>query len=62
MKQLKYYKNDELTEVVYDGIDLSKKYHLLVKVNAVDTLIKDDVQLIDFNVSNYNSLSFYHNQ
>ena len=57
-RQLIYYKNDKLSDVEFNNIEISKEYHLAIKVHTMDALAKDNVELIDFDIKGYKSLSF----
>ena len=55
-KKLKFYKNDEETDFEIDNIDLSENYHLMVAFGLKDP--ENSVEIMDFGVINYKSLSF----
>ena len=57
-KKLIFYRNDKRTNIVFDDIDVSKNYHLEINVycHGIRSLA---TQIIDFNVINHNSLTFY---
>ena len=57
-KQLKFYKNDEETNIVFDNIDLSANYHLMIRASSFEI---GSCQMMQFNVKNYDSLTFYSN-
>ena len=58
-RQLIYYKNDKLSKVAFDNIKLNKKYHLAITAHTVSALVKDNVELIDFDIKGHKSLSFF---
>ena len=60
-KNVIYYKNDKISKISYGNVDVSKEYHLAIKV-FTSSISTDNVQLIDFNVKNCNSLSFHCDQ
>ena len=53
-QQLKFYKNDELTNVVFNLVEMSNKYHFMVRIGGSGT-----VELIDFDMKNYDSVLFH---
>ena len=55
-KQLKFYKNEQETNVACDNINLCGKYHLMIRVMHYRG---GSCQIIRFNVKHYDSLSFH---
>ena len=63
--KLLYYVNGKLSKVVFDDIDLNKKYHLVLKLHPYNNHQDDPmgtVQLIEFGVKGDKNISFYNNQ
>ena len=59
-QQLKFYKNDKETDFWIDDIDLSQNYHLMVNMfGLTEHSTNDSVEIIDFKIKNYKSLSFF---
>ena len=60
MKLLRFYRNGTLTNVVFDGIDISLDYHLMIRMMTNQSM-RHFVQIIDFEMKGYKSLHFYEN-
>ena len=56
---LRFYKNGVLSNKIVKDINVSKEYHLIIKIHSTDAAIKDSVYLIDFNIKGHKSLSFH---
>ena len=56
-KEVTYYKNGEKINFVFENIDISSSYHLLLRVLKRDNVPKG--QLIDFEIIGHESMSFY---
>ena len=62
-QKLIFYKNGELSKKEVNNIDISKQYHLLIKVfYDYEEPESGTVQLLDCNVTGGNSLSFHSNK
>ena len=57
-RHLIYYNNDKLSQIAFNNIEMTKKYHLAIKVHTISASAKDNVELIDFNIKGHKSLSF----
>ena len=67
-RKLIFYKNDMLTKIAFDNIDLNKQYHLVVKLHQYNNNNfakfgpKGEVKLIDFDMKGHEYVAFYHNK
>ena len=58
-QRLRFYKNGKLSKQMVKDIDVSKEYHLIIKIHSLEAKIKDSVDLIDFKIKGNKSLSFH---
>ena len=55
-RKLNFYKNAEETNIVFNNIDTSTNYHLMIRTNEST---QSSFQIIDFDIKHYHSLSFH---
>ena len=59
-KQLKFYKNGQETKVVFNDIDITTDYHLMIRCYPKQHQINVySFQIMEFTITNNNSISFY---
>ena len=59
-KQLKFHKNGQETNIVFDDIDITTNYHLMIRCYPKQHQINVcSFQIIEFNIKDYESISFY---
>ena len=61
-RKVLFYKNYKLSDKVFYDIDISKEYHLVIELDALNARDGDNIQLLDFNVQGRQSLTFYENK